>query len=228
MRRIAFILAAISAGMGLPVALAPPAAASWVSQHCSVDHMSDSAVRRIDAKAYAAVAAGEGYEYAGGCWNDNDRDDTPGQPDSSGEGPDCSGLAFKSWELRNSWGASGATWWNKLENVHGPYASFAFHDPGPGLPSFLVSKSRASTIYMDAFARAGRIGLLWTNAGPSAGTDYIIEAKGDAWGTGIFEENYRSDADYHAVRREGWSPDCAPRCGAVAAVASVGPTVVVP
>ena len=47
------------------------------------------------------VAVGEGYEWGGGCWNDNNRDDTPGQPDSNGEGPDCSGFVFKTWELRS-------------------------------------------------------------------------------------------------------------------------------
>src|SRR5205814_1191132 len=74
-----------------------PAHASWVSDHCSSDNAWDSHYRRKDAKAYADVAIGEGYEWGGGCWNDDNKDDTPNAPDSNGEGPDCSGLVFKSW-----------------------------------------------------------------------------------------------------------------------------------
>ena len=75
----------------------------------------------MDARTYAGYAAREGYEWGGGCWNDNNVDDTPGQPDSEGEGPDCSGLVFKSWELKPTRGANGGMWWNKRENIHGPY-----------------------------------------------------------------------------------------------------------
>jgi hypothetical protein len=39
------------------------------------------------------------------CLNNNDRDDTPNAPDSNGEGPDCSGLVFKSWAA-----AEGVLW----------------------------------------------------------------------------------------------------------------------
>ena len=41
----------------------------------------------------------EGYQWAGGCWNDNDVDDSPGDPtedpNTGGEGGDCSGFTFK-------------------------------------------------------------------------------------------------------------------------------------
>ena len=43
----------------------------------------------------------EGYQWAGGCWNDNDRDDSPNDPHedpaTGGEGGDCSGFTFKVW-----------------------------------------------------------------------------------------------------------------------------------
>jgi hypothetical protein len=46
----------------------------------------------------------------GGCWNNNNRDDQPGDPHevitTFGEGPDCSGPVFKTWELAND--SSGA------------------------------------------------------------------------------------------------------------------------
>src|SRR5581483_9906824 len=47
------------------------------------------------------TAAYEGYQWGGGCWNMNDVDVSPGDPTedpaTGGEGPDCSGLVFKSW-----------------------------------------------------------------------------------------------------------------------------------
>jgi hypothetical protein len=206
------MLATLVGVMAVPLV----AQASWVSGNCSPDHTADPIFKRSDARAYSSVAINEGYEYAGGCWNDNNRDDTPGAPDSEGEGPDCSGLVFKSWELRNSWGTSGGMWWNKFENIHGPYASTAFHNApldGAGLPFFrLPNKLRSTTLYMDAFARDGHIGLIYSNTGTSAGTDTIMEALCDACGTGTFEETYRNDGAYVAVRREAWTADCYPQC----------------
>jgi hypothetical protein len=198
--------------------------ASWVGKHCFHDHIPDSIFKRADARAYANVADGEGYEYAGGCWNNNDQDDTPSQPDSRGEGPDCSGLVFKSWELKPTQGADGGMWWNKWENVHGPYASGAFHSPDPGDPFHrLPDKRRITTVYMDAFARNGHVGLIETNYGPSSGTDYINEARCDACGTDVFVETYRYDGDYVGVRREGWKADCYPRCAWRATASTVIP-----
>jgi hypothetical protein len=180
--------------------------ASWVSANCYTDNASVSAITRNTARGYAEIAAKEGYEWGGGCWNDNDRDDTPNAPDSSGEGPDCSGLVFKSWYLKLTWGASGFQRWNKMQNIHGYYGSDTFHAPSSDLPFYkLPNKYRSTTIFMDAFAKNGHIGLLDTSAYPSSGTDYIMEAKGDSWGTNVFVENYRFDSAYVAVRREGWA-----------------------
>src|SRR5437867_2188898 len=103
--------------VGIMAVHEPRAAASWVSNNCSNDSSSDSHVRRADAQAYAVVGEGEGYEWGGGCWNDNDKDDTPGAPDSNGEGPDCSGFTFKTWELVNTQGSSGWTHYDKLMNI---------------------------------------------------------------------------------------------------------------
>jgi hypothetical protein len=189
-----------------------PAWGSWAGNHCSPDHSSQSYYKRSQARSYAAVASGEGYEWGGGCWNNNNVDDTPGQPDSSGEGPDCSGLVFKSWELKNSVGASGFTWWNKLENIHGPYSSYDYYGPASSDPFHRVSKSRSSTTYMDAFARQGHVGLLYTGNNPSSNTDWIIEAYSDRSGVGVNERSYRGDSAYVAVRREGWTAECYPKC----------------
>ncbi len=186
--------------------------ASWVREHCFRDHAPDSYVKRSEARAYASVARREGYEWGGGCWNNNDRDDTPYAPDSGGEGPDCSGFVFKSWEMRMEEYRSGFTWWNKRENVHGPYASYDYHSPEKADPFRRISKSRDSMLSMDAFARNGHVGMLFTTANPSANTDWVIEARGDSWGTGVFEEAFRFDSRYTGARREGWTPECWPNC----------------
>ena len=100
-------------------------------------------------------------------------------------------------------------------NVHGPYVAEDFHSAGANLPFHdLTNKYRSSTLYMDGFASSFHVGLIWSDSVPSAGGDYIIEALGDLYGTNVNVENYRSDSRFRAVRREGWTPDCSPRCPA--------------
>jgi hypothetical protein len=210
MRRLLLLVGFAFATVALQMS---SASASWVSTNCYVSNANDTIYKRSEARAYAEVAREEGYEWGGGCWNDNDRDDTPGQPDSGGEGPDCSGFTFKTWELENGFGVSGFQWWNKFQNIHGPYTSATFHAPQPAYPFFkLANKSRLTTNYMDAFAMDGHIGMLYTSVNPNENTDYIIEAKGDVPGTNVFIEDFRFDSAYIGVRREGWTLDCYPNC----------------
>jgi hypothetical protein len=200
----------------LGLTTAPPASADsqWVANHCFNDHHGISLWKRADARAYGLVAADEGYQYAGGCWNDDDQDDTPNLAtyEDGGEGPDCSGLVFKSWFLVNDRGAGGGTWYNKFQDVHGPYSSTMFHNGVDGPFFVLANKFRSNTLYMDAFAREGHIGLLYTNTGTPDGNDYILEARCNDCGTNIFIEDYRSDDAYVGVRRKGWTADCYPNC----------------
>lgn len=205
-------LAAIAVLSVIVITWATPAWGSWVSNNCYDDHHSDAYYKRSEARSYASVADNEGYEWGGGCWNNNNADDTPNQPDSSGEGPDCSGLVFKTWELRNSVGASGFTWWNKFENIHGPYSSYDYYAPASSDPFHRISKKRSSTSFMDAFAKQGHVGLLYTSNNPSSNTDWIIEAHSDRYGTDVNQRSYRYDSAYVAVRREGWTPECYPNC----------------
>ena len=206
-------LLALTLALGFLATAAPPAHASWVGDNCYNYTYAESELKRSEARAYAEIARNEGYEYGGGCWNTNDRDDTPGQPDSLGEGPDCSGFTFKTWELRSTEGAHGFRWWSRIENMHGPYGSWDFWDPVSGWPFYNISKARTATVWMDAFARNGHVGILYTNTGPSDGTDYIIEAACDACGTGVFTETFRYDSRYTGVRRENWTAECSPQCG---------------
>jgi len=200
--------------VGAAPAMVHPSFASWTSDNCTKGFSADSNVKRSEAQAYAAGAFNEGYEWGGGCWNDNNYDDTPGQPDSNGEGPDCSGYTFKTWELQNTFGASGFTFWNKLHNVHGPYTAASFHSPSSGWPFFkLADKNRLTTLYMDAFASTTHIGMLYTSVNPSPNTDWIAEAYSDAVGTQDDERGYRYDSTYVGVQRHDWTPDCFPNCG---------------
>jgi len=215
MKRFLSLLGILSTALAVFVPMSA-AQATWVSDHCTAGSSVDDHVRRADAQAYSAVGDNEGYEWGGGCWNDNNIDDTPGQPDSSGEGADCSGFTFKTWELHSTQGHTGWTFYDKLKNIHGPYTAAEYHDPG-GPPETwpfkrLRDKNRSTTLYMDAFASTTHIGMLYTSSNPSSSTDYIIEALGDAAGTDINVEDFRYDSAYVGVRRLTWTADCYPRC----------------
>jgi len=88
-----------------------------------------SYITRDGSAAVALRARHEGYQWAGGCWNDNDRDDSPNDPheDSAtgGEGGDCSGFTFKVWREALDTGDAGFDQWGMLRNVHGPYTAAA-------------------------------------------------------------------------------------------------------
>jgi hypothetical protein len=163
-----------------------------------------SYITRDGSTTVALRARYEGYQWAGGCWNDNDRDDSPGDPTSTpgtgGEGPDCSGFTFKVWRESENTSDAGFYQWNMLRFVHGPYTAHSFKD-GTGAPHVTLAKS--SAIRMDALASSGHIGLIY--ARNADGTDQIIEAKGEAYGTNIWTRTYRGSSSYTGVRRLGWS-----------------------
>jgi hypothetical protein len=215
MKRSALCICLAAIAVIVP-ATAPAARASWVSQNCNSGTTGIAAQKRSTARAYGEVADREGYEWGGGCWNNDNKDDTPGQPDSNGEGPDCSGLTFKSWYLENSLHQTGWQKWGQLTNIHGPYSSYAFYAPIADDPfKLLPNKNRSTTWFMDAFVKQGHIGLLDTSANPSSQTDWILEAYGDSSGTDINERDYRYRAEYKAITREGWvKEDCNPYCSA--------------
>jgi hypothetical protein len=199
----------------LMIVATPAAAVTWSDTNCTGTSWSMTAWRRADAQAYAERADHEGYEWNGGCYKLNDRDDTPGAPDSDGEGADCSGFTFKSWALKSASGASGFFYWMHEKNIHGPYYTSNYYSPASTDPfKLLDSKTYAATQYMDAFVYringAGHIGMVYLEG--SGGSDYIVEAKSDDLGTRISYTNYRSQSAYRAVARKGWTPDCYPNC----------------
>ena len=146
----------------------------------------------------------EGYQWGGGCWNDNDQDDSPGDPhedpNTGGEGGDCSGFTFKVWRESLNQGDADFYQWGLLRNVHGPYRAIDFK-AGIGAPNVTVAKW--TLVKMDALASDGHIGLIYA-ANPD-GSDQVIEAKGEAYGTNIWTRTYRGSSSYSGVRRIGWS-----------------------
>ncbi len=158
-----------------------------------------------DASTTAALRARwEGYQWAGGCWNDNDVDDSPGDPPgvagTGGEGGDCSGFTFKVWRESASTSDGGYYEWHPLRFVHGPYTAADFK-AGVGAPNATMSK--ADTSRMDALASTDHIGMIY--ARNADGSDLIIEAKGEAYGTNLWTRTYRGSSSYGGVRRLGWA-----------------------
>jgi hypothetical protein len=191
-----------------------PANAGWASNHCFQYGAGDpwDHLKRSTAIDYALVARHEGYQWGGGCWNDNDNDDQPNDPEqeyTDGEGGDCSGFTFKTWHLEKTQGEWGKRHWQRDHEIHGPYAAIEFRDPGGTWPIKDIWK--INTVYMDAFASSGHIGMI-RDANTSDGQDRIIEAKGEAIGTVVQTRNYRSDSSYEGVERVGWTNECYPLC----------------
>jgi hypothetical protein len=177
----------------------------FVANNCNWNAPTPTPYITRDGSATVALRARhEGYQWAGGCWNDNDRDDSPGDPmedpNTGGEGPDCSGFTFKVWRESENSGDAGFYQWGLFRFVHGPYTAASFKS-GAGAPNVILSKSAA--IKMDAFASQNHIGLIY--AKNADGTDQIIEARGEAYGTNIWTRTYRGDSSYSGVRRTGWS-----------------------
>jgi hypothetical protein len=172
---------------------------------CNNSYFNDNPIMRAEARDYAYVAAAEGYQWGGGCWNDNNVDESPGDPteDSNtlGEGGDCSGFTFKSWYERGETGDPWFRYHSWWQNVHGPYTAADFKY-GTGAPNTTVAKG--STSFMDAFASAYHIGMIyWANT--AYNQDRIIEAKCEACGTGTWPRTYRGNPDFSGVRRLHWA-----------------------
>jgi hypothetical protein len=171
---------------------------------------------RNDARSYASTAIGDGYQWGGGCWNGNGVDeqpnDPPRDPTTGGEGGDCSGFVFKSWFLRTDTNSMGFQWYSILHYIHGPYTAQRFRDLG-GAPLQRVGKNQARM--MDAFASGTHIGMLYSDERTPDGQNFIIEAKSERDGTGVWTRTYRSNSSYHGVERRSWlqPPSPCPDCG---------------
>ena len=189
-------------------------AATWSDNHCNGDAYDIPGWKRSQAQNYVQDADHEGYEWGGGCYKLDNQDNTPNQPDSGGEGADCSGLVFKTWAMNRGYGDGGFHFWQHEKEVHGPYNTGDFYSPPNGVPFDTENKSYFSTDKLDAFvyhsSGAGHIGMIYKEG--DGGFDYIAEAKSDAIGTRIAYLDYRQQSAYRAVFRKNWTPECYPRC----------------
>ena len=177
----------------------------FVADNCNAAAPTPTSYITRDGSATVALRGRyEGYQWCGGCWNDNDQDDSPGDPhedpNTGGEGGDCSGFTFKVWRESLNQGDADFYQWGLLRNVHGPYRATDFK-AGVGAPNVTVAKS--ALVKMDALASDGHIGLIY--AENPDGSDQVIEAKGEAYGTNIWTRTYRGSTSYSGVRRTGWS-----------------------
>jgi len=177
----------------------------FVANNCSTDApQALSSFTRDGAINSALIARYEGYQWGGGCWNDNDVDDSPGDPtqdpNTGGEGGDCSGFTFKMWRESQDVSNSGGWFWYRLRNVHGPYSAAAFKS-GYGAPNVTYYKS--GLIRMDALASSSHIGMIYSHN--ADGTDQVLEAKGEAYGTNLWTRTYRGDPSFGGVRSLGWT-----------------------
>ena len=110
---VAFAVAFALAGAGTASAYHT----NWIAQNCNwAAPTPTSYITRDGSITVALYARNEGYQWGGGCWNDNDVDDSPGDPkadpNTGGEGPDCSGFTFKVWrEAENESSTAFHQWW---------------------------------------------------------------------------------------------------------------------
>jgi len=109
----------VTFGLALSVGWVGSAAAyhtRFVADNCNYAAPTPTPYITRDGSATVALRARhEGYQWAGGCWNDNDRDDSPNDPTSDpstdGEGGDCSGFTFKVWRESLNEGDAGFQQW---------------------------------------------------------------------------------------------------------------------
>jgi hypothetical protein len=207
-RSLATFATAVFAGGVLALGAAAPGAEAYHTNFqgsCTNDYYATSGVNRAQARVYAEIGANEGYQWAGGCWNDNNRDDASGDPtedpNTRGEGGDCSGFTYKSWYERYDTTDPGFNYHYRMRLIHGPFTAEAFKN-GSGIQNMVLSKTAA--IEMDALASANHVGMIY-QANTAYNTDRIVEAKCEACGTGIWSRTYRGDPSYGGVRRYGWS-----------------------
>lgn len=208
-----FVRLLVLTGLLLSSSVVWPAGASakFISQ-CTTTSASSNAIKRSVARSYADIANHEGYQWGGGCWNNNNKDDQPNDPteDSStgGEGGDCSGFTFKTWRITNKTETK-FTYYDQMENVHGAYASGTWMTASTAWT--VPSKGYNYTAFMDAFASTTHIAMIYTE-GSSNNQDTMVEAKSEALGTIEKLETYRGNTSFKAASRNGWVPECYPNC----------------
>jgi cell wall-associated NlpC family hydrolase len=96
-------------------------------------HVGPFGYTRAAATDIANIAVGEGYQWAGGCYDNDDRDAKPNAypretKSTLGEGPDCSGLVWRVWRESNYAYPNDNSFyfWGRSTYDHGPYNTYGF------------------------------------------------------------------------------------------------------
>jgi hypothetical protein len=180
-----------------------------VDEYYDPGHVGPFGYKRSAAADVANIAIGEGYQWAGGCYDDNNSDPThnvyPRETKSTlGEGPDCSGLVWRVWRESNvPYPRNNSFYfWQRSTYDHGPYDTygFMFKTKDDGAPHVQYAKS--GIIMMDAFVSKPHIGI--EELSIDYGSDLIWEALGEAYGTNEWVESYRVQSTFSGVRRLAW------------------------
>lgn len=178
-----------------------PASADWVDNNCTVSGGNNSgAVSRATAASFFISVAWEGYHWAGGCWNTNNVDDSPGEPQKTefprGEGPDCSGFVWKAWMLKAA--STTAFYYNpRNKYVHGPEVASSYRSSTTAWT--VVS---GADLYWDAFASTDHVAVLQS---AYTGGGLFYEAKSEAAGSGLWGRDYNVNSSFTQSRRNGWT-----------------------
>jgi len=172
-------------------------------------HVGPFGYRRSAAADVANIAVGEGYQWAGGCYNDDGNDNRPNTypretKSTLSEGPDCSGLVWRVWRESNYYRQNDNSFyfWQRSMYDHGPYDTrgFKYAESGSGAPH--VKYDKWGIIRMDALASDTHIAL--EDYRIDSGADVVWEALGEAYGTNEWVESYRSQSRFSGVRRLAW------------------------
>lgn len=139
---------------------AQPADAGWADQNCWFGDQ----YQEVSAKAREVMAFGmyymrwEGYHWGGGCANDNNVDDQPGDPvqqeRTHGEGTDCSGFVRKAWGIRSA-STTAFGLYQPLQYTHGPYTAASYRSTTTAWKSV----PNANVGFWDGFASTRRVGV---------------------------------------------------------------------
>ncbi|HZR93006.1 MAG TPA: hypothetical protein VFA44_11445 [Gaiellaceae bacterium] len=171
-------------------------------------HVGPGGYSRQAATEIANIADREGYQWAGGCFDNNDADPTwnvyPRETKSTlGEGPDCSGLVWRVWRESNYANPSNNSFyfWPRSLYDHGPYDTSAFKSPNPAAPHQRMA-DKAKAKMMDALVSASHIALFELRI--DQGAELYWEALGEAYGTDEFVESYMANRAFSGTFRKAW------------------------
>ncbi len=178
------------------------------------------------AVSYVRTAQREPYQLGGGWWNPNQDQDAYVEPKGY-EGPDCSGLVFKSWAMSYSTGSTAYWSWNKTHDVHGPYQATSFYGGCSGACRTLCGSSTTNCSSYTLSAGDAFVGLeqylgfdnhiVMITYRTAGGDYYVVDSNYNGygadgggsyyngwWETTSGRANYKNINGVKGIRRNPW------------------------